>query len=148
MRGVTAGPALIVLFGVSACGGESVPQFTAPMTLGGNEVEASVLNTGARVYAMRCANCHGVDGSGRGPGSSGLVEKPRDFREADFRYTSAGDGSLPTDADLLATIRKGRVKNGMPAFPGLTETDQQAVAHYLKTFSPRWKEIPTEAKNP
>jgi mono/diheme cytochrome c family protein len=131
---------------MSACG-ESPPKFTAPMTLGGDTVAAEVLNAGERVYALRCTTCHADDGSGQGPASSGLKEKPRDFREAEFRYTSTGEGELPTDEDLHATIRNGRVDAGMPAFPGLTEADVVAVAHYLKTFSPRWQE-PPEAKTP
>jgi mono/diheme cytochrome c family protein len=128
-------------FLLGACG-ESPPQFDAPMTLGGRQVSAEVLNVGARVYAMRCTTCHADDGSGQGPGASGLKEKPRDFREADFRYKSTRQGELPTDADLRATIRNGRLEDGMPAFPGLTDGDVEAVLQYIKTFSPRWKEDP------
>ena len=46
-----------------------------------------------------------------------------------------------------ARTLNGRIDTGMPAFPGLTEADVIAVAHYLKTFSPRWQE-PPEAKTP
>jgi mono/diheme cytochrome c family protein len=140
----------IAILCAGACG-ESPPKFAAPMTLlsitpqggsRGEDVSAEVLNAGERVYAMRCTTCHADDGSGQGPGSSGLKVKPRDFREAEFRYTSTGEGELPTDADLHATIRNGRIETGMPAFPGLNEGDVTAVAHYLKTFSPRWQEPP------
>jgi mono/diheme cytochrome c family protein len=141
---VAAIPIPIAIVCAGACG-ESPPKFTAPMTLRGIEVSAEVLNAGERVYAMRCITCHADDGSGQGPGASGLKVKPRDFREADFRYTSTGEGQLPTDADLHATIRNGRIDTGMPAFPGLNEGDVTAVAHYLKTFSPRWQEPPKAA---
>lgn len=160
MHGISA--ALVVVFLVGACG-ESPPKFAAPMTLlsitphggsgattpewrsRGESVSADVLNAGERVYAMRCTTCHADDGSGKGPGASGLKEQPRDFREADFRYKSTPEGELPSDEDLRATIRNGRVESGMPAFPGLTDSDITAVVHYLKTFSPRWQEPPKGA---
>ncbi len=140
--------ALVLTLLPVACG-ESPPKFAAPVTLrsvsaeGGSQsetVSAEVLNAGERVYALRCTTCHGDDGSGRGPGASGLAEKPRDFREAEFRYKSTPEGELPTDEDLRATIRNGRVQTGMPAFPGLTDADVTAVMNYIKTFSPRWAE--------
>jgi mono/diheme cytochrome c family protein len=150
MHGISA--ALVLMLFVGACG-ESPPKFAAPMTLlsisdGGSQgesVSADVLNAGERVYAMRCTTCHADDGSGKGPGASGLKEQPRDFREADFRYKSTPEGELPSDEDLRATIRNGRIESGMPAFPGLTDGDVTAVVNYLKTFSPRWQEPPKAA---
>lgn len=124
---------------------EPAPKFDAPKTLGGVEVSAAVLNRGAELYEMRCASCHGRDGSGQGPATTGLKEMPRDFRAAMFRYKSTPGDQLPTDADLGVTIRKGRVENGMPAWPGMPEPDQQALIHYLKTFSPRWTQQEAQA---
>lgn len=132
---------------IVACGGgEKAPQFTEPMTLGGVTVSAEVLNRGAHVYTLRCATCHGSDGSGQGPGSRALSEPPRDFREADFKYKSTGEGELPTDEDLAVTIRRGRVDRGMPAWPALSDEDVHAVVQYLKTFSPRWQTSPEAPK--
>jgi mono/diheme cytochrome c family protein len=122
---------------VAACG-SSEPRFSAPMTLGGVEVSAEVLNQGARTFTMRCASCHGEDGSGNGAAGRALPEKPRDFREALFRYKSTPGDALPTDEDLAWVIKRGKVDNGMPANPGLTEQDVHALVQYIKTFSPRW----------
>jgi mono/diheme cytochrome c family protein len=124
----------------AAC--EDAPKFHAPMTLGGVEISAEVLNTGARVYEMRCATCHGADGSGKGSGGQALAQPPRDFRAADFRYKSTEGDALPTDADLALTIREGRVENGMPSWRTLTAEDQHAVIQYIKTFSPKWQAGP------
>ena len=126
-----------------ACG-EDPPKFSAPMVLGGQEVSAEVLNAGHRSFEMRCASCHGRDGSGKGPASTGLAQPPRDFRQANFRYTSTGEGGLPTDGDLDITIRNGKLANGMPAFTGLNDEDRHAIIQYLKTFSPRWAEVAPE----
>ncbi|MCR9163417.1 MAG: c-type cytochrome [Nannocystaceae bacterium] len=128
----------------AACG-EDPPKFTAPVTLGGTEVAAEVLNAGHRSYEMRCASCHGPDGSGQGPAATGLAKRPRDFRQADYAYKSTGEGELPTDEDIDATIRNGKPKNGMPAFGGLADADRHAIIQYLKTFSPRWTAAPAEA---
>ena len=127
-----------------ACG-DDPPKFTGPMTLGGTEVSAEVLNAGHRSYEMRCASCHGPDGSGQGPAATGLAQQPRDFRQADFKYKSTPQGELPTDDDIDTTIRNGKVKNGMPAFGGLADQDRHAIIQYLKTFSPRWAEAKPEA---
>lgn len=123
---------------------EPEPQFKQPMMLGGQKVSAETLNRGHRVYALYCSSCHGRDGSGEGNASHSLAVKPRDFRQAEFKYKSTGEDALPTDDDLSATILRGRVENGMPAWNGLTPEDRDAVIQYLKTFSPRWatQEVP------
>jgi mono/diheme cytochrome c family protein len=126
-----------VLLGAVAC--ESAPRFTAPMMLGGVEVPAAVLDQGARVYEIRCASCHGPEGAGDGAAGRSLPKPPRSFQLADFRYKSTPDGALPTDEDLDATIRNGRIEDGMPAWNTLTVADRHAVIQYLKTLSPRWK---------
>jgi mono/diheme cytochrome c family protein len=135
-RIVLAGAAVVLGGTAVAC--ESAPRFAAPMVLGGVEVSAETLNQGARVYEMRCASCHGVDGSGNGSAGRALKEKPRDFRTADFRYKSTEADALPTDADLLSVVENGRIEEGMPAWSTLTPEDRHAVVQYIKTFSPRW----------
>lgn len=129
--------AVLIVAAASAC--EQAPRFTAPMVLGGVEVPAAVLEQGARVYEMRCASCHGDDGSGEGSAGRALPNQPRDFRAASFRYKSTPGDDLPTDADLELTIREGRIDRGMPAWGTLTPDDRAAVIAYIKTFSPRWQ---------
>ncbi len=140
MRAVTGSLVLICATGCP----DPTPTFTEPRTLGGVEVSAETLNTGAHLYTMRCASCHGNDGSGQGPGTSGLKEAPRDFRTGLFEYKSTPGDELPTDADLAATIRNGRLEAGMPAWPAMPEDDRSAVIQYIKTFSPRWSAQPEE----
>ncbi len=127
----------LTILGTLGCS-PNAPKFSEAMKLGGVEVTAAELNRGHEIYEMRCASCHGHDGSGLGPAVVGLPEPARDFRKADFRYKSTPGDGLPTDADLDVTIRNGRVDGGMPAWPGMPDADRQAVIHYIKTFSPRW----------
>lgn len=120
-----------------ACG-DPPRRFTEPMVLGGQSVPPEVLDRGARIYGLYCSSCHGADGSGRMAASRSLDTPARDFREAAFRYVSGPEGSLPSDADLEATIRHGRPDTGMPKWDGLPAEDLHAVIQFIKTFSPRW----------
>ncbi len=138
-RGPGLAAALVAALGC----GDSPRRFTEPMVLGGQEVAPAVLEQGARVYGLYCVSCHGADGSGRAAASRSFDSPPRDFREAAFLYVSGPEGSLPTDADLEATIRRGRPGTGMPAWDGLPDEDLHAVVQFIKTFSPRWAtEVP------
>ena len=126
------------------------PPFTAPRTLvrvgeGPVSVEADVLNAGQKLFNRNCASCHGYEGGGDGAAARSLDPKPRDFRAAQFLYASAGEGELPTDADLKRTIRQGVTKRGMPAWGGMQDSDLDALVSYIKTFSPRWSPPETNA---
>jgi mono/diheme cytochrome c family protein len=107
--------------------------------LGGEEISPAVLESGRQLYGRYCASCHGVDGDGAGPAGVGLRPSPRDFRTGEFTYKSTPGDALPTHEDLRDLIRKGVPERGMPGWKGLREEDLDAVAHYLKTFSPRWR---------
>ena len=43
---------------------------------------------GVRVYAQRCAVCHGPDGRGNGPAAPSLIPRPRDFTLWLFKFKS------------------------------------------------------------
>ncbi len=137
----------ILSFG-SACGESGPPPFTAGRTLqrvgeASLEVSADQLNHGLQLFNRYCASCHGYDGGGAGPAARNLDPKPRDFRAAQFLYGSAvGEGGLPTDRELKATIRDGVTSRGMPAWAGLRAEDVDALVSYIKTFSPRWQAAP------
>ena len=114
------------------------PQFTEPQVLGGVTVPAETLNDGQKLFNRYCASCHGYDGGGQGPAARNL--NARDFRSGHFLYKSTPGDELPTDADLAATIKRGKVDKGMPAWGGLRDDDVHALVSYIKTFSPRWRE--------
>lgn len=80
------------------------------------------LQVGQRVYAERCASCHGLQG--RGDGSTG-------------RLLAGGVSDLTpalrerADRDLLQAIANG--VGPMPAFsPALSDAEQQALVLYLR----------------
>lgn len=63
--------------------------------------------TSKRVFAQRCAVCHGPDGRGNGPAAPSLVPRPRDFTHGRFKYKSTPPGQPPSDADLIRTVSTG-----------------------------------------
>lgn len=90
-------------------------------------------------YKRFCAGCHGDDGDGMGENAQWIDPRPRDFTLATFKCRSTPSGTLPTDADLLRTIRHGVVNSNMPPWRPLTPQMAADLLAYIKTFSPRWK---------
>lgn len=130
---------LLALTLLSGCDSGASPEFTAPQNLGGEEISAATLNQGQLLFRRYCASCHGVEGDGAGPAGVGLEPPPRDFRSGAFLYKSTSGDALPSHEDLRESIRKGKPERGMPGWAGLRDDDLDALAHYLKTFSPRWR---------
>ena len=85
---------------------------------------APSLAEGARVYAARCAACHGADGSGHGPEAVGLVPSPPDLTA---RPKLVGSSPL----DFFRKISAGVAGTAMPPFgASLTAEERWAVALY------------------
>ena len=91
---------------------------------------------GQVTYERWCAGCHGVDGTGDGPGAGYMLPRPRDFTQALYQIRTTGSGELPTDADILAIIDRGMPGTTMPGWEELLSDDErEALVQYLKTFS-------------
>jgi mono/diheme cytochrome c family protein len=85
---------------------------------------AASADLGAKVFAQRCALCHGPDGHGDGVGSKGLKPQPRNFHDKAYMSTR-------TDAQLLATIHSG--KGPMPRWQGvLSEAEMAAALKHIR----------------
>jgi mono/diheme cytochrome c family protein len=93
---------------------------------------------GAKVYARRCAPCHGRKGDGKGWAARALAIPPRDFTAGVFKVRSTPMGSIPTDADLFGTISRGLHGTPMMAWRGLPEEERWALVEHLKTLSIRF----------
>jgi len=83
-------------------------------------VGAQNVDPGRRVFASRCAACHGTEGGGGELGPSIVARIP-----------------LRTDADLEAVIREGLPGAGMPSFANLTKTESADLIVFLRTLRPR-----------
>jgi cytochrome c oxidase cbb3-type subunit 2 len=98
--------------------------------------QQAIRDRGQQLYRQACAPCHGIGGDGQGPAAAGLYPKPHDFTMGMYKFRTTPLGTIPTDADLVRTIREGIPGTAMPAWKHLLSTSQQiALAQYLKTFA-------------
>ena len=87
-------------------------------------IPQAVLALGARVYAARCAQCHGVNGAGDGSAADQFAVAPTNFRT-----------ERPNLAASLRAVRNGI--EGTPMAPWtneLAESELSAVAYFVRTF--------------
>ena len=91
---------------------------------------------GKVVYGKWCAECHGVEGDGKGAAQRYMLPYPRDFTGAIYKVRSTATGNLPTDADLMHAIDEGLPGTAMPDWKDrLTKDERRDVMAYIKTFS-------------
>jgi mono/diheme cytochrome c family protein len=103
-------------------------------------IDQELAKKGEAVYTRFCVSCHGQLGDGRGYSAQWLDPRPRDFTSGIFKCRSTPSGTLPTNDDLMRTLKVGFFHTYMPPWAILGDPALRAVAEYLKTFSPKWKE--------
>lgn len=109
----------------------------APIVFGDAEADRTHLELGAAVFALRCQQCHGVNGDGLGVAAEYLSPKPRDYTKGIFKFTSTPYGAKPRKSDLLQTLRRGITGTSMPSFDDLPPEELDAVADYVIFLSQR-----------
>lgn len=103
-----------------------------------SELSPTLLGEGKLAYERYCVGCHGENGDGRGEAARFLNPRPRNFVLGNFKFSSTRAGQLPTDADLMRTIRNGLRGSSMPSFNLLPDRTVEALVAYVKTFSTKW----------
>jgi high-affinity iron transporter len=81
---------------------------------------------GAAVYRQNCVACHGAKADGKGPAAAALRPAPTDFTQASWW---AGR----TDAQVAASIRKGKPGTPMMPYTSLTDDELTAMVAWLRT---------------
>ncbi|CAN5492600.1 hypothetical protein BH09PLA1_BH09PLA1_02680 [soil metagenome] len=94
----------------------------------------AVLTRGMVLYQANCAACHGVTGRGDGTAAYLLNPKPRNFTEGVFRLTSNKSG-LPTDEDLIRTLKRGMPGSAMPPWGHLPDSDLQSLVRAMRKLA-------------
>ncbi|MBL8723653.1 MAG: c-type cytochrome [Planctomycetes bacterium] len=89
---------------------------------------------GAALFAYHCAACHGATGDADTPLANLLWPRPNAFRSGRFKLVSTDNG-MPTDADLVATLRRGMPGSTMFAYGWLPDTDLQALAEHVRDLA-------------
>ena len=109
---------------------------------------AAAIEHGKAVYERRCSGCHGEKGDGKGNAPETVlfaIALPRDFTAGVYKFRTTPTGSVPLDSDIYRTITVGIRGTAMPPWFNLSEDDRWDVVHFLKTFSPDFKEYPPDA---
>jgi len=92
-------------------------------------------DSGKRLYARYCSQCHGDKGDGEGYAAMHLRPRPRNFTSGKFKIRTTPNGALPTHQDLVNIIRRGMPYTSMPAWPNFTDDEVSDLAYFLTTFS-------------
>lgn len=101
---------------------------------------------GTRVYADKCAVCHGDEGAGDGPGAKISSPFPRNFIKGHIKFRTTPFGKIPTDKDLFDIITQGTPGTTMPAWKHLPESDRHSLVLYLKTLSKKFAKFVKKGK--
>lgn len=88
---------------------------------------------GKSLFAVNCASCHGANGFGDGPAAVALNPKPRNFHEGYWKY---GGGVVR----IVRTISTGSPGTAMAAFTNIPLEDRFALAHFVRSLSPKPEE--------
>jgi mono/diheme cytochrome c family protein len=98
---------------------------------------------GKNVYDAHCVECHGESGRGDGPSAAYLTPHPRDFTRAKYKIRSTESGRVPTDEDLMQSVRQGLYGTAMPAWARiLSDVEIADVVAYIKGLSPQFATTP------
>jgi cytochrome c oxidase cbb3-type subunit II len=89
----------------------------------GSPASPAALVRGATVYAVNCISCHGANGDGHGPAARALLPRPADLTRKQ------------PDANLVQRVLdQGVPGTSMPAWPGLSAADRQAVYVFVPSL--------------
>jgi cytochrome c553 len=80
-----------------------------------------------RVFQTLCATCHGSEGKGNGPASSGLDPKPRDYTDKAWQATVTDDQLRQIITLGGQAVGKSAVMPGSPQLKGQPEVVDELV---------------------
>ncbi len=88
---------------------------------------------GPRLFARNCAQCHGERGDGKGPAQ--LSIPARYFGADPFKFTTTTGTKVPTDATLVATLKRGIHGSSMPSFDTLRDDELEALVGHVRPLA-------------
>ena len=101
------------------------------------------LYAGKQIYDSYCATCHGVNGKGSGQYANEMKTKPTDFTSGMYKFKSTPYGTLPTDEDIVSTLKLGVRTTAMIPQLQLSNEQMNEVAEYILSFAPKTEKIGT-----
>lgn len=95
------------------------------------EPTPELINKGKGLFQANCTSCHGEEGKGNGPASTGLNPPPRNFT------SKSGWKNGPKLTQIFTTLQEGIPGSAMVAYELLTPEEKFSIAHYIRsTFVP------------
>ncbi len=86
-----------------------------------------LISEGEKLYKTNCASCHGDNGAGDGPASTGLKPPPRNF-------TSRDNWKNGTKlSEIYTTLQTGLPPSAMIAYDFLLPKQKFEIAHYIRS---------------
>jgi mono/diheme cytochrome c family protein len=86
-----------------------------------------LIAAGSEIYKTTCAACHGIEGTGTGPGSIGLNPAPRNFTKHE------GWINGEKIAGIYTSLQEGTPNSSMIAYDFLTPEEIFALTHYIRS---------------
>ena len=108
------------------------------LATGGAHSSESENQAGRLLYLSNCARCHGLEGRGDGPESTGLAvsSRPRDFKSVDWKTDARA-------ATIEQILKKGLPGTSMAAFGStIGEIDRLKIIRYVESLAPPAARIP------
>jgi mono/diheme cytochrome c family protein len=96
--------------------------------------QAAAEDEAKKIFAERCATCHGMNGAGDGPASAGLTPKPRNFQDPDWQKSVS-------DQHIEQILQYGGPAVGrsaaMPSNPDLSSKPEvvTSLREYIRNLS-------------
>ncbi len=87
----------------------------------------SLVQIGKKIFQTTCVSCHGTDGRGDGPASTGLNPSPRNFT------SKQGWVNGPKLTSIYQTLQEGIKGSAMVAYQQFSPVEKFALAHYIRT---------------
>jgi len=127
MRGIAQGFLILSIFVLWGCKAEE--RTPSEKKVVDSFPKATLQKTGTNeLFISRCASCHGNEGKGDGPASSGLSSRPADL--------TLSKTQKKNDAELEKIIAEGRAGTSMPPWRGnLTEKEISELVGYIRKLS-------------
>jgi cbb3-type cytochrome c oxidase subunit III len=105
-----------------------------------SRVQVEAQPRGKSVYDAHCVECHGAGGKGDGASAAYLIPHPRDFSTGKYKIRTTETGTMPTDDDLIGSVRRGLYGTAMPGWDRiLSDAEIGDVVQYIKSMSPRFQ---------
>ncbi len=86
-----------------------------------------LLDKGKNIFTSVCSSCHGLEGKGNGPASTGLNPQPRNFT------STTGWKSGPKLSQIYQTLQDGIPGSAMASYEYLSPEEKFGLAHYIRT---------------